>query len=226
MGNIARYLIYGQLAFFSSVFISIFLAPQSLATRHGITYYGIHQPTIIPYVTGSIISAWFIYKAAKSLPRISPFPTIRYVLFSFVIINLALLVTPHTWGSLFDWSHQIMAFILFSTELILSIWLVIILNNRSFIDVALLLLLAIDGIFVAVYVPSSNGYLLQGQLIFQFLFTVLLINVLTKLLETAKSSSGSTTQLLQRDEQLFILIAALVLSVAVPWYIYLYISLK
>src|SRR3989344_132597 len=138
MGNTAQYLIYSQLALFSSVFISILLAPQSLATKHGITYYGIHQPTVIPYVAGSLISIWFIYKAAKSLPRISPFPMIKYILFSFVTINLALLVTPHTWGSLFDWSHQIVAFILFATELILSIWLVIILNNRSFIDVALL----------------------------------------------------------------------------------------
>ncbi len=174
------YLIYGQLSLFTGVIICILILPKGLIVNEGVSYYGVHSRTIIPFVTTFVISVWFIFLAAKNFSIQYPFWVIRDELYIDIVLMLVIMVTPFNDGRLVGDVHVLAGILLFSLQFILAIWLGLVIF-RNYLNSILLFLLTITGLLSFYYNEIAHGYLIEGQLLFQLIFSIFLIRVLFQL---------------------------------------------
>lgn len=64
-----KYLKYSQYSFFGSLTICFLLVPKVATGNLGISYFGNHLRTILPYLIGLLMTSYFIIKAANTLER-------------------------------------------------------------------------------------------------------------------------------------------------------------
>lgn len=118
------YLIYAQLCFFFFLTIAIFITTAGFQNNHGLSFYGEHWDTAVPFGAGFIFCDYFLLRAANVLPKSKPpFKTISKLINILTVLLLFILLTPDTLNSFFDWSHIVDSSILFAFELSFAGWL-------------------------------------------------------------------------------------------------------
>ncbi|MGA3150147.1 MAG: hypothetical protein ABSD10_00805 [Candidatus Saccharimonadales bacterium] len=175
-----RYLAYSQAVFFAAVLLCIAIAPASLAANTGLSYFGVREKTVLIYGIGLILSAYFILKALRFAPKVPGMWPVTRGLRLLPPLMAGVAITPYSIDNWFDWIHHALGITLFSLQLLIAIWLV----ARSFRDWLNWLLLAAQfagGIISLIYLAPSHGLLIQGQLIFQAAFGILLFRNLLRL---------------------------------------------
>lgn len=156
--------------------IAIIIRPEGLTANHGFSYYSGFLDSGIPAVLGYFWMSFFLYNASKALAR-EKVPGLRYLVNSLKVMALLVVciaVTPH---NIFVQTHKVFGSGLF----ILQLWLTIVFARQSRSRWYRLVLVAVElisGIISAFYVPKEQGYLLHAQLVFQFAFALVLIDVL------------------------------------------------
>lgn len=173
-----RDIFYGQLSFFAFILISIFLEPQSLTVNHGLSFFGINKSTLLPYGLGLVSSGWFTYRAAAALAHGNNVARrLGNGLLSLLIPMVGILLTPYSVSPLIGDLHELFGAILFLLQLGLAIWLVVA-TRREPIPILLVGLQILGGIIAWVSLNDTWLLEIQGQLLFQAAFGVLLVRVL------------------------------------------------
>jgi hypothetical protein len=187
-------LIYAQLSFFFFLTIAILITTAGFSNNHGLSFYGEHLSTIIPYGTGFLLCDFFLLRAADALPKSQPpFKKLASLLKILAVLLLLILLTPDTVNSFFDWSHIISSFVLFIFELSFASWLTI----RWYSDRLIWLLLIaqfLTGVLAMLSQFHIVYYLSEGILFFQIFFGLLLIRSVSGLLERPGTTKHTTPQ--------------------------------
>lgn len=171
----ARYLIFGELGFLALIAVCIVIRPWGLSANQGISYYGNHADTLIPYVLALSTSSYFTFKAAGALPSNHKwFRSLRLPLNLFAAGFIGIVATPYSLNTYFSWAHEIIGALLFGAQLILTLSLT---AEEGYPPsmVALLIIQILGVVIGGLSLQFQHGYLLQGQLVFQLAFGLILI---------------------------------------------------
>lgn len=177
--NILRQIMWGQGILYAGLLVCIILEPQGLGANDGISYYGIHLRTVVPYLLGLLGAAYFCWQAGSRMeqPQLRP---VQISLLFFSLLIAGIVVTPYSVDRWFDYMHTALGSALFSLQLVLSGWLIWQLKY-SWWSVLLGLTELAGGILSAIYLKPTHGFLLQAQILFQLAFGALLVLGLSRL---------------------------------------------
>ncbi len=179
-----HYVTYSQACFFITIAVCIVLMPGAAAHHDGLSDFGIHERTVVPYVAGLLLTGYFMIKAAHALPQNTR--TLKFLteaLFALAVLVVGVSLTPYSVDALFDWAHIGASSVLFLDELVLAVWLVFA-HVRGRLNFALLAA-QLAAALVAFY--SELGVLdrmLTGEIATQVAFGILLIRCLHRLTQT------------------------------------------
>ncbi len=172
-------IIWGQACLYAGLTAAILLKPAGLASNDGISYFGVHARSVIPYTLGLLGSALLCWLGSRHIntPACKP---LKNGLIIFAWLIAVIVATPYAAGPVMNWLHIAAGSALFSLQLLLSIWLV---NRLRYKPTALAFMIVelAAGIACAVYLIPTRGFLIQCQIIFQLAFGALLIYSLKKL---------------------------------------------
>ena len=187
-----RYLIYAQVSFFGCLLAAVFITTAGFRDNHGLSFYGVNYPSIIPFGLGLVLCTLFLLKAAAELPvRNHPFDKLQPLLRIIALLLFAILITPDTLGVWFYYVHVATASLLFSLELLVAIWLAWKWNSNIF-TWTLLAVQFVAGVVALLSQAHVIRYLSQSSLIFQLVFAVLLVWSISQLIGHAKESQYSS----------------------------------
>jgi hypothetical protein len=169
------YLLLAQLSFFLCLAIAVFMTTAGFTRNHGLSFYGEHWSTAVPYGSGFILCDYFLILAANALPKdVRECRRLSLLLNLLAVSMLIVLLTPDTVNSFFNWSHSIASSILFLYELSFSTWLAVRCFGNAFVWLLIFLLLT-AGVLALLSDFHVVLYLSEGILIFQLVFSVLLV---------------------------------------------------
>ncbi len=177
MTQAARSISYGLIAAFTLLLICILIRPAGLSANDGLSYFGSFKNTIIPYSAAFFLNAYFYWEAARVLVNNNKLHNyVAYGLRVMALLLTGLVLTPHT---LVNPIHTAIGTTLFVFQLVLSIWLLVKIDF-SWQNLGLVCIELCGGLISFYYLPKPHGLLLQGQVIFQLAFGILLCKVVNK----------------------------------------------
>lgn len=163
-----------QASFFTFLAAAVAVTTAGFQRNHGLSFYGEHWSTAVPFGAGFFFCDYFLLRAANELPRVDPvcrrLATLINVL---TVLLLFILLTPDTLDSFFNWSHIADSSMLFLYELCFGVWLYL-RCHRATLTLALLALLFAAGVLAMLSQFHIVFYLSEGILVFQLIFGVLL----------------------------------------------------
>lgn len=129
MSKPARYVALSQLSFFIGLGICFIILPRFLLERNegGVSNYGVHWQTIVPYTLAFALCGIFLARAALLLPRAKVFKRLRLALL-LVAGSLFLVLGstyPYQTNDAFRRIHIFFGIELFCLEVALAFWLVL-----------------------------------------------------------------------------------------------------
>jgi hypothetical protein len=176
---------YFLLALF--LFICFLISPNVILNNEGTSAFGINLLTVVPYATGYFLFAYFIGRSVKYIKHdFQPFNIIYYAFNLMAIFFIALVFTPYSIGTGFDWIHTTISTLLFLTELGLSVYLVFKIR-LNFINILAFIGEVISGIIAMFSIDpppaffSGFNLLLQGEVMFQIFFILIIIETISKI---------------------------------------------
>ncbi|GII58370.1 hypothetical protein Pth03_67590 [Planotetraspora thailandica] len=171
-------LVKGQVCLFAGLLLCVTLMPDGLGANHGISYYGVHWETVLPYAASLLGAALFTRKALRATASATPsLGRLRRAADSFALLLGGIVLTPYTLNGAVDWTHRLLGACLFALQLVLAVRLIAWAHGDAFSTVLLALQL-VGGVVAAVYVMQDNGFLLQGEATYQLGFGALLIRTI------------------------------------------------
>jgi hypothetical protein len=170
-----RYLVFSQVTLYATVLLCVALAPSSLSANSGLSYFGVHKLTVIPFGLGLLVSAYFILKSTHFLPAATTgHKRLGLALRTISLLIVGIVVTPYSLGNWFDGVHRVFGITLFSVQLLLAIQITVFIK-RDWPNWALLNLQLAGGLLSLIYLSPPQGFLIQGQLLFQLAFSIILL---------------------------------------------------
>jgi hypothetical protein len=177
-GRIVRNLIYAQVSFFLCLIVDVFITTKAFYDNRGLSFFGEHINTAIPFAIGFILCDFFLLRAARLLPEASAnFTSFTAPLKILAVLLISIVLTPDTLNGLFNILHDIASSSLFLFELLLSIWLAIRWYN-TFFTWFLVTSLFLVGIATGLSELGVAGLLGVGSLVYQLIFSILLVFVM------------------------------------------------
>ncbi|MEU7936977.1 hypothetical protein [Microbispora bryophytorum] len=178
VGDLAGGVAKGQAFLFGGLGVCLTLRPEGLGANHGMSYYGAHWQTALPYAAGLAGAALFTHRALRDAAARTPSPAhLRWMADSFVALLAGIILTPYTLGGMVDWAHRGLGAALFALQLLLAGRLVAWAHGDAAGVVFLLLQLG-GGVLAAVYVLQAEGLLIHGEATFQLGFALVLARTL------------------------------------------------
>ncbi len=174
MNKIKKSLILSQVILFAGIIVSIIIRPKGLSINNGISYYGIHLNTLPLYVLSLAGSTFIGFKIAVNNIKSKKYQVIKYLLISLFPLTLALIIFPYNINSTYNLIHELLGTLIFLFQAIISL---IILTKlaRNIFNYILFIIQIIGGLVAGYYLFPSQGFLIQGQLLFQLAFGLILI---------------------------------------------------
>ncbi|MER6945176.1 hypothetical protein ABT294_14220 [Nonomuraea sp. NPDC000554] len=187
-------LVKGQLCLFGGLTTCLVAMPDCLTVNCGMSDFGVHWRTIVPYAIGFLGAALFTRRALRAAaPDLRSPGFVRRAGDSFAVLLTGVLLTPYTLAEPVHWIHRLFGAGLFLHELILAILLV----TWARADAAGVVLVAVQvgsGVLSGIYVLSTEGHLVLGQAAFQLAFGVIAIRSLRLLRAGPKPGEPSAGQ--------------------------------
>jgi hypothetical protein len=180
MTGVVRNLVYAQLSFFGFLAVCFLISGEGFESNHGLSYYGEHRGTFVPYGLGFVLCSVFLLRAAAQVPGTAVGRRLAVALRVLVVLLLLDLLTPDTIDSYFYWAHVIVSALLFLFELGLAAWLVGI-GCRSRPVVTLLAVQFGAGLIAMFSQLHVIAFLSVGILLFQVSFALLLVRAAMEL---------------------------------------------
>ncbi len=182
--RVVGFLVLAQVSFFCCLSVAVVMTTAGFQHNHGLSFYGEHWSTAVPYGAGFMACDYFLLLAANALPKDDRRCRRLALLLDLLTVSLLIvLLTPDTVNSFFNWSHSMASAVLFLYELGFAVWLA----RRCYSDALLWALIALQ-LIAAVMAMLSNfhvvPYLSEGTLIFQLVFSVVLVRAVSRFLRT------------------------------------------
>ena len=171
---VLKYIVLSQVVLYATFALCIALAPASLADNSGFSYFGHHRLTVIPFGAGLILAAYYLLKTAAPLKGMRQHKVLHLGLVAMAPLMVGIVVVPAIGNGWYDLIHRVFGSSLFVIQLILAVWLVW-QARKSWLNWLALLVQVAGGVIALIYLHPAQGFSLQGQLIFQAGFTVVLL---------------------------------------------------
>ena len=177
MTRASRNVAIGLSSAFGLLLLCVLIRPAGLAANDGLSYFGGYKTTVIPYTLAFFLVAYFYWETAKILVvENSSKRHMTMAMRAMAVLLVGLVLTPH---NLVDPIHTKIGTALFVLQLLLTIWFIAKVEF-SWVNLGLGLLELFGGLVSFYYLPKPHGLLLQGQVIFQLAFGVLLFRILNR----------------------------------------------
>jgi hypothetical protein len=136
MTKVSRYLLYSQLSLYMGLLVCLVLLPKYLLEHDegGISNYGVHALTVVPYTLAFGLCGLFILKAAASMqPGARSSATLKRALYLLGTLFLFALVTTYFYklNHIFDDLHILSGILLFVTEMTLGVWFALAISRNT-----------------------------------------------------------------------------------------------
>jgi len=118
-----RYALWSQLSLLGGLLICFLIRPHWVLLNYPVSYFGNFRATIIPYVIGFVLCAYWLMRTIAELP--AGMKTIRLPLLLVAVCSLAIPCTPYMINVAFGWIHLSVAVSLLIVELWLSTLLIL-----------------------------------------------------------------------------------------------------
>jgi hypothetical protein len=176
-------LLLGQTLFFSFMAVCCFLLFNGKVLDYGISTFGTHSVTLVPYYLAFACAGWSIHRACQALKQTAGLKWLRRALYLMAIAMVGVAAIPYSLSAAMKALHDASAVIVFVVELAIGLWLTLkvmrgtwqtglfVLQGASAIAAALSL------IFLQIVyhpLPIVKHDMFFAQLAFQAAFAVLL----------------------------------------------------
>lgn len=166
--------------FVLTILICLFISPEGLHDNLGISYYAHIGPFIIPFVLGSLFTAYLLILAARSIPQTnSEQKILKKGILLFVVLLAGVVAIPDYINELSSWLHVGVAVLLFFCEFCLASWISFV-KARDLINYLLFLALLSIGILALLSELNVLSYLLLTEVAFQIVFFLIIIREIAK----------------------------------------------
>lgn len=174
-----QHLILSQVSFFIFISLCILLIPSFLfaSNEGGISNYGVHYLTVIPFSIAFFLSGFFVFRAAQCIPKSSNrLKQLGYILYTLAVLSLLVLLStyPYKVNKSFTRLHLLIGLIVFFFESITAIWLSLRLQKNLW-NIVLLTIQALGFILGVLTLMGTVRLLFIVQLVTTFSFGFLLI---------------------------------------------------
>ncbi len=163
-----RYVITSQVTFFVPLAVCVVWNHSRAANVDGISYYGVHVPTLPLVSVGYLGGATFLALASRTVRHELP----REFSWGLSVVAMSLpvlLLTPYSAGPWWNWSHMVVGIVSALVEFALAIDLVVRRPGRTNYAAGGVQLLG--GLLAAASLPSWNfPHLLPGEILFELGF--------------------------------------------------------
>ena len=183
-----RSVIYGEVGFFVFLIIQIILRPAGLTANSGVSYYSAIKATIIPYTIGFLVAAYYLLQSASLLKNTNYLKIISRALRLCACLLLAMVVAPDITHSVVSAIHTLIGASLFITELALAIWLAVYICPNWF-NRALATIQLGAGIICFFSIIEMLTWQIEGQIVFQLVFGILVARSIWQLEKTISQDS-------------------------------------
>jgi len=183
---------YGLL--FGLLLVDTLLWPTKQVDAYGISYYLVHLDTFVILALGFIGCVVALLHEARDLPGDGLERLLRWSFRAMAGLLVAIMITPYTWNTFFNWAHMTVGAMLFVLQLALSIWLTIRYLPRKVLNWAMILLQFVGGLLAMWSLPDNGiNLLIQGEVIFQAGFTLLLLYSMSHLIVETEAEAPAQT---------------------------------
>ena len=175
--------IYAQISIIVFLLLSSFILPQIPLEGKGISAFGIHFKTLIPYSIGYLLYAYFISRSVKFFSKKNHMLYIIYYTFNIIaILFIFLIFTPYAINTSFDWIHTTVSTALFTIELLFVIY-IFYLTKSNITNLFLILFQIMMGVVCIFSLLNSSGLnlLFEGEVLFQLSFVLLTYRLVNNL---------------------------------------------
>lgn len=184
-------LVLAQVFLSGGMLVCVMIRPDGLGANAGISYYGIHHGTVVPYAVAVIGSALFTRRALRDMAPVLPASAhVRGTADCLAAMAWGVVLTPYSLNTLFDWAHTMLGAALFFLQLVLTARLLSWSGGDAWMRCLLLVEFG-SGVVAGVFVLTKDGFLIQAQLVFQLAFTMALIRRARPLVAAAVESAPS-----------------------------------
>lgn len=176
----AQYLLTGLIAFFSLLAVCIIIRPAGLVVNSGISYYGNHAQTLVPFVLAFLINSYLLWQAASAIGDNNKIDKYLKIVLKVVAISMiGILLTPYNVLNMVGLNlvHRTIGTAMFSVQMIMAVAIVIS-GYRDKVNIFLLMAATLSGYAAIVYLLQPTGYMIEAQIIFQISIWSLFIRYL------------------------------------------------
>jgi len=153
--------------------ICIIIRPGGLAANNGISYYGTYLNTLPFYVIALTGSTLIGFQTSQRLMD-NKYKNFKYFFGSLFFLTLGLILFPYNFNNFYSLTHQLIGTIIFLVQAIFSLYIVIRLK-KDFLNTILFAFQILGGLIAAYYLFPEKGFLIQGQILFQIAFGLIII---------------------------------------------------
>ena len=155
-----------QVVFFVCVAMCVAVAHPRAVESYGISYFGVHAPTLPIISIGYGVASVGLWRTARflDLPSVAPFLTsgLRVI----AIALPMLLLTPFNHGSFFNWAHMGIGIVIGVTQMGTATYLLI--EQRRRVTTVAFVFQLVGGLLSAASLPDWGfNHMLDGELIFE-----------------------------------------------------------
>lgn len=179
--RVYRYLFLSQTTLYLTLAVCVLLAPSSLGANGGISYFGTHHLTAVPFIAGIFTSAYFLWRAQRQLDMAANGGILARAFQIIIPAMVGIAIAPAVGNGWLDIMHRIFGTLVFVTELVLAFWMAFLVKKTS-INCLLFIVQLAGGLVAFYYLAPARGFSIEGQLLFQAAFTALLFRNLKTVL--------------------------------------------
>ena len=163
-----------QVVFFVCVAMCVAIAHPGDVESYGISYFGVHAPTLPIITIGYGVASAGLWRTARFLAPLDVAPIFTWGLRVIAVALPLLLLTPFNHGSFFNWAHMGIGTVIGVTQMGAATYLFL-RQHRAATTVAFYFQLA-GGLLSAASLPDWGfNHMLDGELIFEMGFAWCLI---------------------------------------------------
>lgn len=178
-----RLLILSQATFLGGLALCFWFEPIAWFANIGVSYFGMYSNTLAAFATGFAVGSIFLVWATTHFPRhLSQLNKIAPFLRLIPFLLLGIVLTPYNSTPDVVLAHKLIADTLFALQLLLSLWLSRELGWPKFAQF-LLGLQVLGMVIAALSLRNIVSWEVQGQLLFEIAFGVLLIRCIAILID-------------------------------------------
>jgi hypothetical protein len=175
-------LAWGQACLYAALLLCVLMRPDGLGANSGVSYYGVHRDTVLPYTIAVVGSALLTCRGLRTAAVATPSPRrLRGSANSLAALSFGIALTPYSVSGLIDWLHTIFGAALFILQLGIAIQLLR-WTDGDLMTACLLAAQCVGALIAAIFVLPKEGFLIHGEVAFQIAFGALIIRTFSLLL--------------------------------------------